>query len=322
MTTFGPGDYGGYNDWAFSGTGGGTFPINWNTSTFATGVLGRITAIAARWDYYTGLCASCNGQNAIWDTSNNLVRLGTAFASSGSGAGTNQTMNNIGCGDVWQNNASYYIGFVRDGAQCSIHSWKDNAQGGYAGKSGSASTNTGGTVNWGGTTNGGLPVYGTVTDTNIYVRRSGAWSKTFVYVRRSGAWTGPVYVYVRRSGAWTLLNKLKEHEIPKKGEEALVDIGDGLERGLIVEEGETSWFGNVDPAVGRWTGRYHSHEGEEVAEERLKSYFLWDQAMRWENYDEAKVLLRKHQPPGFELPIVAPKTEEDLDPILVGCGCG
>lgn len=340
MSTFGPGDYGGYNDRGFSGVN--TFWTNWNTSTFATGILGRVTAIAARWDYYTISCSSATGHNTIWDTSNNKVQGTGTFSVNGTGDTFNDTMNNASCGDVWQNNASYYIGFSRDSSKCSHFSWKDNTNGGYAGKSAGDSTNSGGTANWVGTTNGGLPVYGTVTVTNIFVRRSGAWTRTFVYVRRSGAWTGPVFVYVRRSGAWTLLNELKEHEVPKNGEEALVDVGEGLERGWITEDGEKSWFGSEDPTTqdfdwsvpGQhewewkpWTGKYSSFDSEEIAWDRLGAQWKWDQALRQENYAEADKWFKKFQP---NVPIIHKKEifesvdvpKSDPEPILLGCNCG
>ena len=325
MTTFGPGDYGGYNDWAFSGSN--SFWTNWNTSTFATGVLGRITAIAARWDCYSGFCAATTGHNDVWDTSNNLAQSTGSFSTTCRAAGTTETMHNATCNDLWQNNASYYIGFSRTNTQCSIHAWKDNSNGGYAGKSANDGTNSGGTTNWGGSTNGGMPVFGTVTDTNVYVRRGGAWTKTFVYVRRSGAWTGPVYVYVRRSGAWTLLNELKEHEIPKNGEEALVDVGEGLERGWIVEEGEMSWFGSEDPTTQEWdwripghyewsrqpwTGRFNSHEPEEVAYKRLED--------QWKNLQGEVPIIRKKKI--FESADIPEPVFDDPEPILLDCNCG
>lgn len=340
MGTFGPGDYGGYNDWAFSG--GNTFWTNWNTSTFGTGTVGRVTAIAARWDYYTGFCGAASGHNDIWNTGTSLVASTGNFAANGAGAGTTATMNNFGCSDVWQSNASYYIGFSRGQSQCSIFSWKDNSNGGYAGKSAGDGNNGSGTANWGGTTNGGLPVYGTVTPSNIYVKRAGAWSQVFVDTKRAGTWSGPVYVYVKRAGTWNIINRLKEIEIPHNGLPILVDIGEGIESGLLVEDGEKSWFGSIDPTTQSWdwtkegqfkwesrpwTGRYNSFESNAIAEQRLEAMYEWDQALRWEDYQRAKLWWPKFQPSG--LPEISRKStvvpeipESDPEPILVGCNCG
>lgn len=330
MTTFGNGDYGGYNDWVFSGAN--SFFTSWDNGIYSTGVLGRITSIAARWD---GNGSAPTGHNGVYQSTSPFTRqaLTNTFTATNRTAGTTATMHNVATtADLWQSNASYFIGFSRDSSLTSFFSFKDGGggSGGYAGKSATDGNINGGTNNWGGVANpGGLPVFGTVTDTNIYVRRSGAWTKTFVYVRRSGAWTGPVLVYVRRSGAWTLLNELKQHEIPKNGEGALVDIGKGLERGWIVEEGERSWFGNVDPTTqswdwtqeghyewewGKWTGRFNSHEPEEIAYARLEAVYNRDQAIKSGNFEEIKRWTN--------IPLVKKLPDPDPEPILLDCNCG
>lgn len=363
MTTFGPGDAT-PNDCAWSGAN--SFWTNWNTSTWATGVLGRITALAMRWDGSNNApCLTCTGRNDLWNTSNNLVLntgtysvVCTAICNGGVGAGT---LHSASTSDLWQNNASYYLGIWRPASQCTHLAWVNSAHGGYAGKSADDSTNTGGTANWGGTTNGGLLGYGTITDTNIYVRRAGAWTKTFVYVRRAGAWsTNPVFVYVRRSGSWTLLNQLgtKEFEIGPNGIEGMAEFADGTkERVLLVEEGQKSWFGSGDPTnqdfdwrqEGHfiwhdnrpWSGKYNSHESEEVAHERLNAAYEWDKALRLENYQEANKWWKKFQPPlptiTPQVPIIEKPEEErrilvpahkverpvfdDPEPVMLGCGC-
>lgn len=352
-STFGPGDYGGYNDCAWAGSG--AFWTNWNTSTFATGTLGRVTAIGVKWDGSNNApCTTCTGRNDLWNTSNNLVLntstygvVCTAVCNGGVGG---ETMHNVGTGDLWQSNASYYIGTWRPSNQCTSFVWANNTNGGYAGKSADDGTNGGGTANWGGTTNGGLPVYGTVTISNVYVKRAGVWTQVFVYVKRAGVWVGPVYVYVKRAGTWTIINELKELEIPSKGMPIRVDVGEGLEPGWIIEEGEKSWFGSFDPTTQSWdwripghyaeefkpwTGRYNSFDSDEVAEERLRAQYEYDKALRWENYETSKYWFPKYQPPGFpkDVPILLPnkpksiavpeiKEVEEPEPILVPCGCG
>jgi hypothetical protein len=262
-------------------------------------------------------------------------------------------MHNAITSDLWQSNASYYIGTWRPALQCTHLVWANGGGGGsYAGKSADDGTNGGGTANWGATINGGLPVYGTVVESNVYVRRAGVWTRTFVYVKRAGVWSGPVFVYVKRAGSWTLLNELREFEIPSKGLPIMVDIGEGLERGWITE-GERTWFGSVDPTTQSfdwresghfdwedrpWTGRYNGSESDEIAEERLRAKYEYDEALRWEDYETAKDRFYKYQPSGFpkDIPIFLPngktsksiavpeitRSIDDPEPILVPCGCG
>lgn len=355
MSTFGPGDATG-NDCAWSGAN--SFWTNWNTSTFSTGIVGRITALAMRWDGSNNApCTTCTGRNDLWNTSNSLVLNTTTYSvvcTAICNGGIGQcTLHNVGTSDLWQSSASYYLGIWRPSNQCTSLVWVNNANGGYAGKSADDGTNSGGTANWGGTTNGGLLGYGTVTVSNIYVKRAGSWNRVLVFLKRSGAWnTTPSYVYVKRAGAWTLVNELKEYEIPKNGEEILVDIGEGPEKGWIVEEGEKSWFGSSDPTTQKfdwtkeghyqwdqtipWSGKYNSFEPEEVAYKRLEAQYNWDFALRWENYSRANELFPKFQPPIItpQVPIIeeerkvlvpASKVEksvfEDPEPIIVPCGC-
>lgn len=310
MSTFGSGDYGGYNDWTFSQ---GSFYTNWNTTQYNPGALGRVQALGARWDAYSGLApGTCSARNVLWRASTNLNATQTGVLSgTPRSAGTTATMHSADCTDLWVTGlVNYYLGFSAGSGDSHIFSWKDGSNGGYSGKSASSANNTGGTANWGGTTNGGLPVFGTLTISKVYVRRAGAWVRTFVYVRRSGVWTGPVVVKVRRSGVWTTINQVKEYEMPKNGEEILIDIGDGLERGWIIEEGEKSWFGSEDPTTQSWdwtktgdydweckswTGKYNSFESDELADYRLEARYKWDQALRWENYKESSIWYPKWQ---------------------------
>jgi hypothetical protein len=53
--------------------------------------------------------------------------------------------------------------------------------------------------------NGYIGVYADQWNTDVFVRRSGAWVRCQPYVRRSGAWVKTVS-YVRRSGVWTVTN--------------------------------------------------------------------------------------------------------------------
>jgi hypothetical protein len=351
LSTFGTGDFG-VNNCAWSGVN--SFWTNWNSSTFATGTLGRITALAVRWDGSNNApCLTCTGRNDLWDTGTNLVLntgtygvVCTAICNGGVGQGT---MHNAGTGNLWQSNASYYIGFWRPASQCTHLGFANNANGGYAGKSADDGNNGGGTAAWGGLGNGGLPVYGTVTDTNIYVRRAGAWVKTFVYVRRAGVWSGPVFVYVRRAGAWTLLNHLgkQEFEIGPNGVEGIAEWADGnRERAWLVEEGQKSWFGSTDPELQDfdwreeghfpwqdqgWTGKYSSHDDEELAYSRLAAQFNYYKALKDDNPGGAELWYKLFNDPS--LLVIHKKQEyvsigatekpvfDDPEPILVPCGC-
>lgn len=341
---FGPGDYGGYNDWAKSGSG--AFYTNWNSSTFGAGagVLGRNINIAVRWDYASSICASALGHGDLWDGAGNLQSTTNNYSASGQADGFVETMHVSGAGAsgtggspstnyYWINSgATYYIGFQRDSTKCSIFGWKDGTSGGYAGKAGSDSTNGGGTANWGGTVNGGLPVYATITVTQAYVRRSSAWTSVYERTRRTSAWTPQTLIGVRRSGSMTLVNWLRQTErhIPLKGLPVEVNVGEGWEPGWVTEEGEFGWFGSVDPTTQRfdwtkpgdyqwedrpWTGRFNSHESEEVAQARMRARFEWDQAMRRENYPVARKWFPQFQPD-------RPKPILEPEPILVPCGCG
>lgn len=296
MTTFGTGDYGGYNDWAFAQ---GSFYTNWNTSQFSPGVLGRITSLAARWDAYSGLApGTASGHNVAWRATTNLNEVQTGIITGTSrGAGTTETMHNASCPDLWVSGThNYFLGFSVGSGDSHIHAWADGAHGGYSGKSASSANNTGGTANWGGTTNGGLPVFGTVTVSNVYVRRSGVWVRVFVSTRRSSAWNSNVYVRVRRGGSWTIVNYMQEgRHVPPEGMSVEVNVDGYWEPGWMVEDGETSWFGSVDP-TSTWSGRYNSFESDEIAEERLRAMYEWDKALREERYQEAKVWRAKFEP--------------------------
>ena len=294
--TFGPGDYGGYNDWAFSGSG--SFWTSWNTSTFNTAILGRITAIAARWDGYSGFCATTTGHNTLWSTGGTKQVGSSTFTATQRGAGTTESMHNSACTDLWQSSLAYFIGYSRTSTHCSIHAWADGAHGGYSGKSAADTNNSGGTVNWGGTVNGGLPVFGTVTVSKVFVRRSGVWKRVYVGTRRTGAWDNQNYVRVRRSGAWTIVNWMQEGErhVPPEGMPVEVNVDGYWELGWLIEDGETSWFGNIDPTTTVWSGRYNSFDSNEVAQERLKAKYEWDKALRDERYQEAKKWHMKFEP--------------------------
>ena len=299
MATFGTGDYGSYNDWAFAS---GTFYTNWNTSQFSPGILGRITALAARWDAYSGLApGTASGSNVLWRATTNLnVAQTGSITGTSRGAGTTETMHNATCSDLWvAGTANYFLGFSLTSGSSHIHAWADGAHGGYSGKSAGSANNTGGTANWGGTTNGGLPVFGTVTISNVFVRRGGAWVRVFVSTRRSSAWNSFEYVRVKRSGVWTIVNWMQEGErhVPPGGMPVEVNVDGYWEPGWMIEDGETSWFGSVDPTTPKWSGRYHSLESDEIAEERLRAMYEWDKALREERYQEAKVWRVKFEPP-------------------------
>lgn len=311
MSTFGPGDYGGYNDWAFSGAN--TFWTNWNTSTFATGTIGRVNAIGVRWDGYSGFCTGSSGHNDLWSTGNSLVVNTGNYGVSSVGGGTSETMHNVSCADTWQNNASYYIGFWRVAAKCSIFAWKDGVNGDWAGKSADDGTNSGGS-HWA-SGDGGLPVFGTVAPGTVYVRRGAAWTPILAYVRRGSGWTN-VRVELRRSGSWNVIDWLQQgHSIPPEGMPVEVNLGEHWEPGWLVEEGNTSWFGNVDPDTSdfSWRGKYNSFEPDEVAEQRLQAHYEWHQALRWERYEEAKKWYVKYQPPI--------KLEAEELAASMACGC-
>lgn len=349
QAAFGFGDTTGHNNFAFAGANTGTND-NWENSSFATGQFGRIVALAARWSGYTsgvgvGSCGSPSGAGTIWTGNNGGVlstgSYGTSVISSG---GAVAQLNNASTADFWQNNNSYYIGFVT--GTCLYYTGTTN-NGSYA-ACGAGCGPGGGTVNWGGTGAFGFGTYGTVQVTLVYVRRGGAWTSARVFVRRSGAWvTG--YVYVRRSGAWTgplnmaeWLQKSEQH-IPEKGLPVEVNVGDGWEPGWIVETDQYAWFGSLDPeGLGfdwtkpggyetplRFTGRYSSAEPEEIVEDRLEAYYKWDRALRLENYREADKWHKLFQP---GIPIIHKKeiyesvdvpkpVFDEPEPILVGCGC-
>lgn len=339
MSTFGSGDYGGYNDFAHSSTN--SFWVNWNTNGYSTGSTGRVVSVAVRWGVFSGDCSSVVGHHALWGTSNPFNEVNTTNA-------TTQTANettygsyvNLGMSDVWQSNASYIMGFVRDASKCSLVPFKDGTNNSYAGKGTTESNLSGGTVNWGGVANpGGLPVLGTVTLTQVFVRRGGAWVPVFVYVRRSGAWSAtPVYISVRRSGVWVPLNQANFDfsDIDNKPMEALVDVGEGPERGYIMESGEQGWFGNIDPItiLHDWrqqglftdlpkdvfTGRYNSSEPDEIVEKRLEAYYNWDQALRREDYNKARKFYISWQSDGPKY-VSELSQEDEPEPILVGCNC-
>lgn len=338
--TYGPGDYGGYNDWAWSGAN--SFYTNWNTSLFSWGVNGTEIALAARYDYDNTVCTSALAHNDSWGSGGTRDTLTANFATNGSGHNASQTMNNLSTTTPVYcigGTCAEYIGFNRDSSKCSIFSWKDNTGGGYAGKAGADDNNSGGTTNWGGTTNGGLPVYGTIQVLLIYVRRAGVWVNAFASVRRGGAWVTPTNVYVRRSGAWTIVMWLQEHGIPEKDLSVEVNLGKYWEPGYMIQ-GEKSWFGSVDPTTQSWdwtkegqyewddskpwTGKYNAAESEEIAEERLRAQYEWDKSLRLENYEAARQWNIKWQPPILtkELPILTKKPELEPEPILVGCNCG
>lgn len=346
QTTFGFGDQTSENNWAFSGSGQSK-DDEWEWSSFATGQYGRIVALAARWSGYTsavgaGSCGSSNGESAMW-TGNHAPDLKTGNYGSGqvTGGGQVPSLHNASTSDWWQNNNSYWLGFHT--SSCLYFSGITNT-GGYTG--GNASQGPGaGTNNWGGTGAFGFGTYGTVQVTNVYVRRSGAWTPVRVYVRRAGAWN-TAYVYVRRSGGWSgplnmveWLQKSEKH-IPSQGFPVEVNVGEGWEPGWIVETDQFSWFGSLDPeGLGfdwtkpghydvpfRFTGRYNSIEPEEIVEARLIAHQKWDEALRWENYKEADKWLPLFQP---GLPVIertrvfesAEIPDSDPEPILLGCGC-
>lgn len=299
MPTFGPGDYGGYNDWAFAQ---GAYWTNWNTSVFNPGSIGRITAIGARWDAYSGLSpGTASGHNTLWTAAGAKTNNTATYATTPRAAGTTAAMHNVALiSNEWQPANNFFIGFECGSGDSHIHSWADGANGGYSGKSASDASVSGGTANWGGTVNGGLPVFGTNQIVNIFVRRGGVMTAIYTYAKRSGVFNGPLIDAVRRGGvqnpldlvAW--LNATGRH-IPARGLRVLVDVGEGWEVGWAVE-GPIGWFGSIDPTkmgVKDWTrpfhevvplqaysGRFNSIESEEVVDRRMREYDQWQRALR------------------------------------------
>lgn len=250
--TFGPGDYGGYNNWVFSGSNNKW--TNWNNSQF-TGGPGRHTAQAARWDAYSGFSGGCNGHNGLYQSASPYTKVnGTADYGVGAvGGGTSQTMHNVGVGALYFGSANFYMGFKRDQAASEIFAFQNGTYAGYAGKDADDSDINSGVSNWAGVGSpGGVPVYATYVFLSIYVRRAGAWNQVFPYVWR-GSWVNMV-VWVYR-GSWQYLNALPwtvwmtkgGRHVPARGMPVLVDVGDGLERGWVQEDGP-EWFGSVDPS--------------------------------------------------------------------------
>lgn len=271
MSNFGSGDYGGYNDFVYSG--GNSFWTNWNTGLYSTGALGRITgSMSVRWGASGALGgSSTTGHHDVWDSAGTR-RNNTNGISVGQTSDYGNWNTDTFVSDYWTSTASFYGGFWRTASQTSQFGFKDGTNNSYSGKSADDANNTGGTANWGGVGNpGGLAFSSNFTPTAVYVRRTGAWSPAFVYVRRSGAWSSAV-VYVRRSGGWTPANyfremNLRQTGIPTRGERVEVNLDGYWEPGYVVEAAP-GWFGPVDPS-GKFVGRYNTWEPEEVADARL-----------------------------------------------------
>ncbi len=248
MSTFGNGSPGGtYWNW----NGVNFCWTHWVSGAYGTGATGRVTAIAAFWNAHSG---TTTGHNDIWDTPSpyNRIQLTGSYGAGVSGHGN---WHNVACGDVWQSGASYYIGFWRTASQND-----DEYVGGggaYSGKSADdGNINGGGNCGTSGSNNQNIAAYGTTTDTQVYVRRSGGWTQAFAYVRRTGAWN-LTYVYVRRSGGWSIINEYLqkgERRLPAGGLPVLVCSAGPwggpecpfCEPGYAAESGEKSWFGSLD----------------------------------------------------------------------------
>lgn len=247
MSTFGNGSPG--NTW-WNFNGSNFCWTHWVGGSYGSGSVGRVTAIAAYWASHSG---TTTGHNDIWDAGSlNRVQLTGNYNVGVSGHGV---WNNVGCGDVWQDHASYYIGFWRTNTQSD-----DEYVGGggsYSGKSADdANIGSGSNCGTSGSNNQNIAAYATVTDTLVYVRRSGAWVQKFPYVRRGTGWNLS-YTYVRRSGGWTLVNEYLqkgERQLPRQGLPVLVCSAGPwggpecpfCEPGWLAEDGRKSWFGSLD----------------------------------------------------------------------------
>jgi hypothetical protein len=240
-TTFGVGDYGGYNNWYSYGNN--TMYTNWYSSPFSTGTMGRVTALGDRWDGWT---SGTTGHNGLYNSGSPFGRVAvTADFGVGTGSGSSETMHNAATSaNFWTASTTYYLGFARVAADSHTVGFQTGFGSGSSGKSAGDGDLSGGSA-----AGGSLPCYGTIVNTAVYVRRSGAWVQTFAYVRRSGSWTGPAVVNVWRSGAWSISNLLRDHHIPARGLPVIVDVGEGPERGWLVEDGEMGWFGSIDPTL-------------------------------------------------------------------------
>lgn len=243
---------------------------NWD-GTYGMGGIGRIEFIAAHWGYHS-TCNSANGHNDLWDTTSpfNRLQYTTDF---GPPVG-HGTWNNVGLPTAqqanWYNNKSFYIGFWRGSGgsnEFDVHGGSN-----WAAKNGDDGNISSGTLCPYQGTCGTMGIYGTYFVTQVWVRRSGAWSQLPSYIWRSGAWKqipGNGSTWVFRSGSWSPIDAFTPfvegpltwrplasyieagYEIPAVGLKGIIcPVGvpgcDQCEPAYFTEDGERGWFGSCD----------------------------------------------------------------------------
>ena len=205
------------NDWAFDAS----MHQAW-IQTYTPGQLGRMIQVAA---YCAAASGGGTGGAVAWIDGNPAFYT----TSDGMAAGSGTT-------GAWHTTAADYCFGATDNWEFGFYASKGvwviyHADSGLTQVKGSAITNTSGGTNISayGAGAGSMLAYGTYFIVEVYVRRSGSWTKSFMYVRRSGSWSQPP-IYVRRSGGWTqvgIVGKLGGLDL-KKEYEGIVDWGRGV----------------------------------------------------------------------------------------------
>lgn len=219
-------------------TGGALFNQAWDNSNTVTAT-GRIIALDA---YFGGDTAGCTGGPVLWNASGSVLVDGSnhSVAQGSRNANGGFVVNHTGLDIGFGSPTVYTVGGFRNSADSWVVPFADNV--GAFGALRTVSGTTPGTA-LSGTTwlaatgfNGGIQAHATYFIVELYVLRSGVWTKSLANVRRSGSWGSVVQVYLRRSGVWIQIARLAERgELDWKREfEVMVVYGDGTwEKGLM-----------------------------------------------------------------------------------------